>query len=125
MNKKKIAIIGASANRGKFGNKAVRAYKDDGWDVYPVNTAESTIEDLTVYRDILEVPGELDRISVYVPPAIGLQLIEKIAEKNSGEVWFNPGSDSDELLDRAKELGVNSMIGCSIVDIGRHPSEYD
>jgi len=125
VNKKTIAIIGASRNRGKFSNKAVRAYKDAGWVVYPVNTGEEVIEGEAVYHDVTEVPGKLDRVSVYVPPAIGMQLLDGIAQKNPGEVWFNPGSENDELLDWAKELGLNIMIGCSIVDIGYQPSAYN
>ena len=60
-----VAIIGASNNHRKFGNKAVRAYQHNGWDVYPVNPHESTIEGLTAYKSIVDVPSPIDRVSLY------------------------------------------------------------
>lgn len=123
MSKPTVAIIGASTDRQKYGNKAVRAYLKQGYDVYPVHPRETTIEGLPVYPTLEEVPVEdLDRISVYVPPEIGMSLLESIREKGVNEIWFNPGSESPELLARATELGVNVIQACSIMDIGESPS---
>lgn len=124
MSRPTVAIIGASADRQKYGNKAVRAYLKQGYEVFPVHPRESTIEDLTAYPNLAEVPVEhLDRISVYVPPKIGISLLETIRDRQANEVWFNPGSESPELLARASELGVNVIQACSIIDIGESPSE--
>ena len=123
MSKPTVAIIGASTDRQKYGNKAVRAYLKQGYDVYPVHPRETTIEGLAVYPTLEEVPVEnLDRISIYVPPEIGMSLLESIREKGANEIWFNPGSESPELLARANELGVNVIQACSIMDIGESPS---
>jgi uncharacterized protein len=121
---KTIAVVGASANRQKFGNKCVRAYHAAGYEVYPVNPAESRIEGLPAYRSLAEVPGALDRISVYLPPARTLELLPEIARRGAGEVWFNPGSADEQVLTAARRLGVAARPGCSIVDIGRSPSEF-
>jgi predicted CoA-binding protein len=119
-----IAIIGASTDRNKFGNKAVRAYKSRGYQVFPVHPSAQTIEGLPAFRSILEIPGEhLDRVSLYLPPEIGLQMIEQIAQKPAQEVWLNPGADSPDLIARGKQLGLNMIVGCSIVDIGINPSD--
>jgi predicted CoA-binding protein len=126
MNKPTIAIVGASPDRGKFGNKAVRAYAQHGYEVYPIHPRAATIEGLQVYRSILDVPRpELDRVSVYLPPEIGLQVIEEIARKPAREVWLNPGAESPALVARARELGVNVVLGCSIVAIGVNPHDLD
>jgi predicted CoA-binding protein len=119
-----IAIIGASSDRSKFGNKAVRAYLQRAYQVFPVHPTAKSIEDLTAYPSIQEVPIEkLDRVSLYLPPKIGLQVIEQIAEKAPREVWLNPGAESAALIARGKELGLNVIVGCSIVDIGVNPSD--
>ena len=34
---KTVAIIGASSNRAKYGNKALRAYERQGYRVIPIN----------------------------------------------------------------------------------------
>ena len=63
-------------------------------------------------------------MSFYVPPRIGLELIDAVARKPAAEVWLNPGSESPELLARAEALGLNVIQACSILDIGQQPGRY-
>ncbi|HVF11213.1 MAG TPA: CoA-binding protein, partial [Abditibacteriaceae bacterium] len=119
-----IAIIGASARRAKFGNKAVRAYHEGGYTVYPIHPVHSEVEGLAVYKSVLDVPEPIDVASFYVSPAVGLRVIEDVARQGIGQVILNPGAESAELLRRAAELGIEAIVTCSILAIGRHPSEF-
>lgn len=93
-----------------------------GYTVYPVNPKGGAIEDLQVYRSLDEVPpGKLDRISVYLPPAVGLGALDEIAKRGCAELWLNPGSDSPEVVEKARSLGLNIIQACSIVDLGISP----
>jgi predicted CoA-binding protein len=121
-----IAIIGASPDRSKFGNRAVRAYLQQGWEVYPVHPTALQIEGQTSYPSIKDVPAStLERVSLYLPPARGLGVINEVAEKSVGEVWLNPGAESEELLEKGQALGLKMIAGCSIVDIGVSPYQLD
>lgn len=118
-----IAILGASTDQSKFGNKAVRAYIQRGYTVYPINPKADQIEGVTAYPSIGDVPaGTLDRVSVYLPPAVGIKLLPDIAARGCGELWLNPGSESDELVTEAERLGLNVVQACSIVDVGVSPA---
>ena len=119
-----IVIVGASKDRKKYGNKAVRAFIQGGWTVYPVNRTGEEIEGLPVYRRIAEVPGPVDRISLYVPPQIGMTLLDEIAEKNPAELFLNPGSESAELVAAAEQRGLHPIQACSIVNIGLRPDMF-
>ena len=119
-----IAIIGASRHRQKFGNKAVRAYQQRGDTVFPINPTESEIEGLPAFASVLDVPGPIDIASFYVPPAIGLKVIEQIARKGIGQVVLNPGAESEELLQRCAELGIEATLACSILLAGSDPEEF-
>jgi predicted CoA-binding protein len=122
MCKQTIAILGASPDRAKFGNKAVRAYLQKGYDVYPINPKAEQIEGLTVYGTLAEVPAApLHRISVYLPPPVLLGLMDEIAAKGCNELWLNPGCDTPEVIEKARALGLNPIAACSIVDIGISP----
>jgi len=90
-----------------------------------VNPKATEIEGLTCYASLADVPvDQLNRISVYLPPSIGEKLLPEIQQAGAEEVWFNPGSESPELLKQAREMGINVIQACSIVDVGRSPSEY-
>ncbi|HYU33634.1 MAG TPA: CoA-binding protein [Thermoanaerobaculia bacterium] len=122
---KTIAVLGASKDRSKFGNKCVRAYQEAGWEVFPVNLGSSDpIEGLTTWRKLADVPAELDRISVYLPPPVTLELLADIAAKGAREVWLNPGSADNRVLDEARRRGIPARPGCSIVDIGLSPAQF-
>lgn len=122
MSKPTVAIVGASADRTKFGNKAVRAFLAQGYEVYPVNPRGGEIEGLEVYQTLAEVPVErLTRVSMYVPPAVGLELVDDVAAKGCDEFWLNPGSESEALVEKARRLGLEPIIACSIVGVGIDP----
>jgi predicted CoA-binding protein len=118
---KVVAVIGASRNRQKFGNRAVRAFTRQGYTVVPIHPHEREVEGLKAYRTVLDVPGPIDMASFYVPPAIGEQVIEEVARKGIPEVWLNPGAESDALIARARALSVRPIVACSIVAIGQDP----
>jgi hypothetical protein len=118
-----IAIIGASSDRKKFGNKAVRAFAWQGYTVYPVNPKESSIEGLPVFKSIEEVPTRPDLVSVYLPPAVLLKVLPAIAKRGCDELWLNPGTESDAVLAEANRLNLNVIQACSIVGIGLSPDE--
>jgi predicted CoA-binding protein len=118
---KVVAVIGASGNRNKFGNRAVRAYQQQGYTVVPINPNETEVEGLKAYPSVLDVPGTIDMASFYLPPELGLQVIDDVARKGIAEVWLNPGAESDALIARAKALHIQPIVACSIVAIGENP----
>jgi uncharacterized protein len=121
-----VAILGASTDRSKFGNKAVRAFLAQGYDVYPVNPKGGEVEGITAYKSLADIPPDikLDRISVYLPPTIGFKTLPEIAARGCKELWLNPGSESDELVAAAEQKGLNVVQACSIVAIGESPHNF-
>ena len=121
MSNKTIAIIGASTDRAKFGNKAVRAFVQQGYDVFPVNPKEETVEGLRAFKSIRDVPVRPQRISVYLPPTVLMKVLPDIAARGCDELWLNPGTESDEVIAEAERLGLNVIQACSLVAVGISP----
>ena len=123
---KTCVVIGASANRKKYGNKSVRAHAQLGYTVYPVHPTEVEIEGWPAYPSIRDVPVDrVDRVTMYVPPWVGIGLLADIATKSPEEVWLNPGTESEKLIAEAEALGLPIIQACSIVDLGTTPSEFE
>jgi predicted CoA-binding protein len=118
---KTVAVIGASRNRQKFGNRAVRAFARQGFTVIPINPHEAEVEGHKAYASVLDVPGTIDMATVYVPPRYGIGVVEQLAQKGVAEVWLNPGADDPEVVARARALGLNTIQACSIMGIGESP----
>jgi len=121
---KTVAIIGASSNRAKFGNKAVRAFAKQGYTVIPINPTETEVEGHRAYASVMDVPGPIDLATIYVPGPIGVHVMDDLAKKGIPEVWLNPGADDRQVVDRARALGLKTLIHCSIIAIGDSPARY-
>jgi len=119
-----VAVVGASRDRHKFGNKAVRAFRDAGHTVIPVNPHESDVEGLKTYASVLDVPGPIDMATVYVQPDVALGLLDEFEQKQIPEIWLNPGADDDDVIAEAKRRHLNVIVACSIMGVGKRPSEY-
>ena len=121
----KVAIVGASADRGKFGNKAVRAFLSRGHEVIPVHPRETEIEGLAVAASIDVLPAGLDRITFYLPPARTLEALPAAVARAPLEIFLNPGTYDAAVLEAARAAGVTVRVGCAIRDIGEDPADYD
>jgi predicted CoA-binding protein len=122
---KSIVVLGASPDRRKFGNKCVRAYLAAGWDVIPVHPTAHEIEGQTAVPKLADLPGpSYDRISVYLPPAVGAKVLSEPHGTHFGECWLNPGAESAEAVGAAKSSSDKVIEDCSIVDIGYSPSQF-
>ena len=121
---KTVAVVGASASRDKFGNKALRAFQSEGYRVVPINPNESEVEGLKTYPSVLDVPEPIDLATVYVQPDVTLRLLDEFARKGIPEIWVNPGAEDDTVMTEARRRGLKVFFACSIIGIGRNPSDF-
>ena len=117
-----IAVIGASKDRTKFGNKCVRAYLSKDYTVFPVNLNEEEIEGLKCYKSIKDIEGPIDIVSLYLPPEIGEKVADEIIEVKPKKVILNPGTESEAIVRKFLDAGIEVKEECSIVAIGLSPS---
>ena len=110
-----IAVIGASNNEAKYGNRALKAWRETPWTVYAVNPREDTVEGMRAYDSVLEIPGEVHTATLYVPPKVGLSVADDLIEKGVSEVYLNPGSEDDELRQKLEDAGIEVQEACSII----------
>jgi hypothetical protein len=117
-----VAVVGASRDRGKFGNKAVRAFRAAGDTVVPIHPSAAEIEGLRAYPSVLDVPMPIAMATVYLPPALAVTVLPELKAKGVGEVWLNPGADDDAVVAEAQRLGLKTIVACSILGVGHTPT---
>ena len=105
------AVVGASQDRSKYGNKVLRAYMQDGREVYPVNPTAQEVEGLKSYPDLASLPTAVHGISVITPPQVTESIVEQASSLGVKHIWLQPGSESQQAVDWAEQQGINVIYG--------------
>lgn len=104
---KKWAIVGVTQDESRFGYKIYKLMKSSGYCVYGVNPKYNEVDGDKVYGSLRDLPESVDCVDVLVNPGIALRLLDEISELGIKNVWFQPGSYDDAVIQRAGELGLN------------------
>ncbi len=118
------AVVGASRDRSKYGNKVLRAYQQQKRPVFAVNPTADEVEGVAAYPDLASLPEAVHGISVITPPQVTESIIEQAGQQGISNVWLQPGSESPAAIARAEELGMNVIAGgpCALVVLGYRES---
>lgn len=114
------AVIGASNNRQKFGNKVLRCYLQNNKTVYPVNPGEKTVEGLPCIAEIADLPPSVNSISIITPPQITEKIVAQAIKKGIQNIWMQPGAESDTAINNCLENKINVIAHgpCILVELG-------
>ena len=97
-NKKNlIALVGASNDPKKYGNKILLDLVSKGYNVAPVNSKEKTIAGIKSYKNVLDLKESLSIINFVVPPEIGFEITKELVENNYDNFWYQPGAESKDI----------------------------
>ncbi len=116
---RRFAVVGASADREKYGNKVLRAYLQNKRDAVPVNPQGGQIEGLEAYPNLAAVPGETDAISIITPPAVTEKIVAQALALGIKNIWLQPGAESAAAIAAAEAAGANVIAGgpCVLVTL--------
>lgn len=118
------AVVGASADRHKYGNRVLRTYLQKHRPVYPVNPHATEIEGHPAFPSLAELPEPVHGISIITPPEVTEQIVAEAIELGIGNIWMQPGAESQRAIEQATAAGVNVIAGgpCLLVVLGFHDS---
>ena len=118
----RFAVVGASPDRGKYGNKVLRAYQQAGREVVAVNPKADQIEGVPCYPALKDIPEGVDGVSIVTPPAVSERIVEQAAELGIRHVWMQPGAESPRAAELAEQHGLSAIAGdaCVLVILGYH-----
>jgi hypothetical protein len=114
-NKETVAVLGASPKPARFSHKAIVALRQAGHRVLPINPGQSEIDGLTCSPDLPACPDKIDTITVYVNPSILLSRVDDMINARPRRVILNPGTESDEVIERLESAGIEVIRDCTLV----------
>ena len=114
-----FAVVGASTNRAKFGNKVLRCYQRNGFTVFPVNPREDEVEGLKAYASLSDLPEAVHGISIITPPAVTESVVAEAIELGIPFVWMQPGAESNTAIEACEQNGIAVIAGgpCVLVEL--------
>jgi predicted CoA-binding protein len=117
-----FAVIGASTNRDKYGNKVLRCYLQNDRQVIPVHPKEKQIEGIDCLSSIADLPVAAESLSVITPPAITEKIVVQAAANGIKNIWMQPGAESPVAVKYCKEQGINIIAdgSCLLVVLRYH-----
>ena len=120
LNGSAYAVVGASSNRSKYGNKILRCYLQHGLQAVPVNPVDAEIEGEPCFEMLSDLCTMVHGVSIITPPDVTNKIIEEVIELGIKHVWMQPGAESPWAITRAKEAGINCIAGgaCLLVVLG-------
>ncbi len=108
---KRFAVVGASQNREKYGNKVLRTYQQNKLEVVPINPTANEVEGLATAPNLSALATPVDGISVITPPKITEQVVQEAIELGIKNIWLQPGAESQAAIELAEKNGVNLIAG--------------
>ncbi len=115
------AVVGASNDREKYGNRVFRVLRERGYHVYPVHVVEEMVEGDRAYKTVRDLPPGVEVLNIVIPPLRVPDVLEAAKEAGITRIWLQPGAESPEVLARAEELGLQIVAGgpCAMVNAKR------
>jgi predicted CoA-binding protein len=116
VNRRIWAVVGASRDRSKFGNRVFRSLRDAGYTVFPVNPKGGTLEGAQVYPSLAELPEPPEVVDMVVPPAVTEQVVEEAYRLGLTRIWMQPGAESEAAIAYCHEHGIEVVHdACAMV----------
>lgn len=114
---KKIAVVGASPNREKWGWKIYNKLKTLGFEVFPVNSHHSEINGEKCYPSLKDLPLKPDLVITVVPPQVTERVVEECRDLGIKRVWMQPGSESERAIEFCRANGIEvTYNACFVAD---------
>lgn len=119
LDKKVWAVVGATENPAKFGNKIYKKLKAFGYDVYAVNPMYTEVDGDKCYSSLSDVPVKIDCVNVVVGPDKSVHVLDEVKRLGIENIWFQPGTYTPEIVEASEVAGLNTVyMNCVLVELG-------
>ena len=115
-----FAVVGASDDRNKYGNKVLRCYQQHGMPVVGVHPKRTEVEGAPCYAKLTAVPGTPRAVSIVAPPGAAPAIVADAIAAGCKHLWFQPGAEQAAAIATARAAGLEVIADgpCVLVALG-------
>lgn len=110
-----VAIIGASHKPQRYAYQAQVMLMDHHHTVFPISGNGRDILGVTGYKSIAEIEQPVDTITLYLNAQRHQAIKQDVLKIKPRRIIFNPGTESDELMQEYQEQGIETLEACTLV----------
>jgi hypothetical protein len=111
---KKTLVLGATPNPARYAYAAVQRLRRHNHEVVAVGNRPGAIDDVAIQTQT-EPLENIDTITLYLNPTNQKPYYDYILSLKPKRIIFNPGTENPELVQLARENGIEVEIGCTLV----------
>jgi predicted CoA-binding protein len=108
---KKIAVVGVSRVKQKFGCMAYTDLASKGYTVYPVNPKMTEYEGVKCYPSLKALPKGVEGAVLVIHPLDGDQVVKDAKAAGIKQVWFQQGAESKSAVEFCRQNGMTAITG--------------
>ncbi|QKG79489.1 CoA-binding protein [Tenuifilum thalassicum] len=110
----KTLVLGASLKPERYSNLAIRRLRKHGIEVIAIGTRSGMVEDVKIQTEPIRV-DDIHTITLYLGPQNQPPYYDYILGLRPKRIIFNPGTENPELVKLARQNGINTVEGCTLV----------
>lgn len=114
---KKTLVIGASENPERYSNMAIKKLQHYHHPVLAVGTKAGKINDVDIQTGMPALQ-DIDTVTLYINPQIQKKYYNYILSLKPSRIIFNPGTENEELAEKASRQGIEPLEACTLVLLG-------
>jgi predicted CoA-binding protein len=111
---KKTVVLGASPKPIRYSYSAVEQLTSKGHEAVPIGIKDGAIAGIEIIKGTPEV-DDVHTVTLYVGPKRQPPYYDYIFNLKPKRIIFNPGTENPELIQLAKDRGIEVEVGCTLV----------
>lgn len=108
-------IVGASNKKIRYSYKALKSLQKKGFEVVLLHPKLKEIDGIPVYNNFSEIKNKIHTVTLYVNKKVSQKMEEDIIKLNPKRVIFNPGTENDNLKNKAIQKGITPVYACTLI----------
>ncbi len=109
LSQRKLAVVGMSRSKGKFGNAVFKDLASKGYELFPVHPETDVIDGARCWKDLSSLPELVGGVVIVVPPPETEKVVREALAAGIKRIWMQQGAESAAAVRYCEENGISCV----------------